>query len=192
MKRKGITPVIAVVLLLLITVGAVGAAFGLFQQLQSQAQGQQEQFSAAQRAANTDFQFVTVERVDSQTIDAGYLAEDTTNFTIRNTGERAVGLDNEIELQIQPQQESDPISISSFSEFYGGDWNAGDQDNVVRCFQNADVNLPTQGPNNTFECATNITFPDPGESITFAANYEADENTVFTYTCNPSGAGRTC
>lgn len=76
MKRKGITPVVAIILLLLITVALVGFAFGFFQRV----------FTSSAQQAQTETQRLT--ETTGQTFRIENAAG--TSLTIRNTGNVAL------------------------------------------------------------------------------------------------------
>ncbi len=198
MNRKGITPVIAVVLLLLITVGAVGAAFGLFQQLQTQAQGQTERLDQAQRASQTDISFVSTYDATSDSVDdnTNHPRNNTINFTIRNTGQRAISLPQDLDLKIKLPQEDEPLPPSTFERVYADEWldqqGYGDV-SVHECFANTNGTTEQALPQGeTFTCGTSVRFPNVGESITLIADIPFTDQTDFTKTCRPQTSGTTC
>jgi flagellin-like protein len=198
MIRKGITPVIAVVLLLLITVGAVGAAFGLFQQLQTQAQGQTEQLDQAQRASQTNINFISTYDATSDSVgdNTTHPRNNTINFTIRNTGQRAISLPEDLDLKIKLPQEDEPLPPSSFERIHGDEWldqPAYGDVSVYECFENTNGTPQQSLPQDEqFNCGTSVRFPNVGESITLVVDMPFTDQIDFTKTCRPQTSGATC
>lgn len=183
-KRKAITPVIAVVLLLLITVGAVGAAFGLFQQLQDRAQGQTEQLSAAQRAANTELSFTTVYNAD------GYM-----NATIENTGQRVINMTEELSMFYSTPDSSGRFTPAAFS--------GGRPFTAEECFSQSDLTGSNTGQDGdqplqllqgeVLTCNTSVPYPDAGAATQLIVSFRPAGSVKARANCNPQTAGsRAC
>jgi flagellin-like protein len=198
MDKKGITPVIAVVLLLLITVGAVGSAFGLYQELVNSANQRTEQLDASQRAAQTDLNFVSTfnQSVNSNLVDPSSSSQnDTTRFTIRNSGSRAIDLEEEMRLEFQPPSEPEPMAASQFQQIYGSEWNANADPSSLEvrdCFSNMASENSTLAEEAEYTCTTNVDFPNVGEEIVFSVNYLPSDKS-WEKVCAPSSVtARTC
>lgn len=85
-SRKGITPVIAIVLLLLLTVGAVGVVWTQFQGLVSGDTSQQVQKSAKQR--NADLSIINVNKTRTGSGTKYYM------MTVANNGGQTINFGN--------------------------------------------------------------------------------------------------
>lgn len=173
MKRKGITPVIAVVLLLLITVGAVASAWGLYQQITSNQQ-QVDQLNARQAAANTEISADTV-----------YASDESSSYvmtTLRNTGSEPVNLSSDVELRIAPGADSD---------YYGPDLydRGGVNANLANsnCFS-ASGGDNVLGTGNTLDCNTTVPYPDAGETYNFRLTYQNVDGYNWDFSCSPSSS----
>ncbi|MFT4892888.1 MAG: flagellin-like protein [Candidatus Nanohaloarchaea archaeon] len=171
MKRKGITPVIAVVLLLLITVGAVASAYGLYQSIISD-QSQIDQLNAQQRASQTDFAYSSV--VENST-------SGSTQIYLQNTGSRAVNLSSEVELLLSPDGEQGYVSHLVIENQYS-EWDAGDNN----CFESGAGLLET---GNTYSCDTGASFPNATQELGIQVNYRNADNVDWTYRCRPETSG---
>ncbi|MBC5792480.1 MAG: hypothetical protein H8Z69_00410 [Nanohaloarchaea archaeon] len=185
MKRKGITPVIAVVLLLLITVGAVASAWGLYQQLAGQGQDNVQQLEARQKASNTGLTYRSVyEDSDDQSI----------KINIANTGSRAVNLSQEVSLYAIPEGEQSalPWDVIRDDSGYSQFWAAGDTTDT-ECFQMGSDDL-TNGVLNeseTYTCDTGFKFPKPTSQLTVQINYDDVSGFTWEHTCSPQSSGST-
>lgn len=166
--RKGITPVIAVVLLLLITVGAVASAWGLYQQITSD-QGQLDQLNQRQQAQNTNLEFASVYNSTSGSI----------NMTIKNTGSRAVNLSDELSFYVVPPGSDGQMAYSTFVSRFPG-WDEPGSPNT--CFDSSAGILDT---GSTYTCDTGISFPGATDSIGLVIDYNAVSDVSWDYTCNP-------
>ncbi|MFB6145579.1 MAG: archaellin/type IV pilin N-terminal domain-containing protein [Candidatus Nanohaloarchaea archaeon] len=170
MKRKGITPVIAVVLLLLITVGAVAGAWQTYQSLIAN-QDQQEQLAAQRKASNTDIDFASVYNSSDGTI----------QMSIRNTGQRAINVSKEFSLYVIPPGSQGRLDYDTFTT-------SSRTSNLVKssvtytCFQLGDGLLKT---GETYQCETQIKFPKATQEIGLVIDYNAVANHYWAYTCSP-------
>ncbi|WEL19832.1 archaellin/type IV pilin N-terminal domain-containing protein [Candidatus Nanohalococcus occultus] len=88
-KSKGITPVIAIVLLLLITVGAVGVVYTQFNEL-VQGNNAQERAGQLQDVQNAEYSIIGVNKTGS----------DTYGISLKNTGDVTLDLENRSTLQV--------------------------------------------------------------------------------------------
>lgn len=172
MKRKGITPVIAVVLLLLITVGAVASAWGLYQQITSN-QGQVDQLNARQAAANTQISAQSVYKSTD-----GYVMT-----SLRNQGSRAVNLSQDVDLLIAPGSDSDYYSQDLYDR-------AG-LNNVdlsqSNCFS-ADGSENVLETGSTLDCNTTVPFPSAGETYKFRLSYANVDGYNWDFSCTPTSS----
>lgn len=175
MKRKGITPVIAVVLLLLITVAAVGLVWGLFQQVTGD-QGALNSLNDRQQARNTNFEFRSVYNDTSSANGAGNIT-----MNIANTGSRAVNLSDEVSLYVVPPGSSGEVPFDVFTS-QNSDWVGGDQNAETACF-NGTAGVVETG--NTYTCNTQIDFPSATQSVGLVINYDGVSGTSWSYTCSP-------
>lgn len=177
MKRKGITPVIAVVLLLLITVGAVASAWGLYQQITSNQQ-QVDQLNQRQRASNTQISVQTVYRNDDTT-------PNTVNVTLRNNGGTAVNLTRDVRLLVDPNNNGEYLPPSLLTNSFS----IGDP-STTDCFGNGGSEpgkvLSTEGSSRTLTCDTGIEFPSAGDTINFRLSYQDVDGYNWDFSCTPS------
>jgi flagellin-like protein len=177
MKRKGITPVIAVVLLLLITVGAVASAWGLYQNIISD-QSQLDQLNAQQMASNTNIEYNSV--YESR---GGYLMMD-----IENTGQRAINVSRELSFQAAPDGSSGGLDFSTFKRRYNntryGTWNSTEVDQGLDCIEN-NPSSEVLETSNTMNCNTTIQFPGATQEVGLVINYRGVDNKEWSYSCVP-------
>lgn len=172
MSRKGITPVIAVVLLLLITVGAVASAWGLYQNIISD-QSQLDELDAQQRASQSEFSFSSVVEND----------DGSTQIYLQNTGSRAVNLTSEVELLLSPDGEQGYVSPLVISNQYSN-WDASADSS---CF-NSTAGILEVG--NTYNCNTGTNFPNATQTLGIQVNYR-NADVDWTYQCRPETSGTT-
>lgn len=166
--RKGITPVIAVVLLLLITVGAVASAWGLYQQITSD-QSQLDQLNQQKKAQATELTFASVYENSTGGL----------NVTMRNTGSRTVNMSDELEISFIPDGSDSAVSHQVYTSRVSGDHGTPD------CFQNKFGDGETVEPGNTYTCYTGVEFPDATDSVGIVVDYKATGKS-WEHTCDPS------
>ncbi len=171
MKRKGITPVIAVVLLLLITVGAVASAWGLYQNIISD-QSQVDELQQRQAAENTEIRRQQVYN------SGGYI-----NVSLRNNGGQAVNLTKDVELQVDPDGGDDYLS----PPLLVGNYDIGDPRDSG-CFGGSGKTLTTEGDSRELQCNTSIQFPSAGDTISFRLSYRNVEGYNWDFDCSPSSS----
>lgn len=171
MSRKGITPVIAVVLLLLITVGAVASAWGLYQQVISD-QSQLDQLNQKQIADNTEIKANSVYKSDD-----GYV-----NVSLRNTGGEPVNLTDDVKLLVSPSGTSEYLS----ENLLGQKLSYFDSFDSSNCFGGSGKVLTTEGDRKELECNTTIKFPDAGQTFDFRISYRNVESAYWDFECSPS------
>ncbi|MFB6144714.1 MAG: archaellin/type IV pilin N-terminal domain-containing protein [Candidatus Nanohaloarchaea archaeon] len=175
MKRKGITPVIAVVLLLLITVAAVGLVWGLFQQVTGD-QGALNSLNDRQKARNTEFTFRSVY---NNTTTSG---QGNITINVANTGSRAVNLSQEVSLYVVPPGSTGQIPFNVFASQYASQGWVASTSTETDCFDSNSGLLQT---GKTYTCDTNIKFPKATQSIGLVINYKDVAGTQWKYTCSP-------
>jgi len=166
--RKGITPVIAVVLLLLITVGAVASAWGLYQEITSDT-SQLDQLNQQRQAQATELDFSSV-----------YNANGAINISLRNTGSRTVNMSDELEISFVPDGSDSAVSRQVYIDA-GGGTSAG----TFECFQNSFGTGESIEPGDTYTCDTGIAFPSATSSVGIVVDYKATGKS-WDHTCNPS------
>lgn len=171
MRRKGITPVIAVVLLLLITVGAVASAWGLYQEVTSD-KGQLDQLQAKQQAQQTNIKVQSIYKSDD-----GYV-----NVSLRNNGGVPVNLTEDVELLVDPDGTSEylPDNLLDSAEI-----------SESNCFGGSGVVMTTKGDRKEIQCNTTIEFPQAGQTAGFRIEYKDVENTYWDFSCQPSSSSST-
>lgn len=165
--KKGITPVIAVVLLLLITVGAVASAWGLYQQITSD-QSQLDQLNQQKKAQATELTFASV-----------YDANGGINVSLRNTGGRTVNMSDELEMAYIPDGSDSGVSYSVYTS------STGNGNGNLECFQDLFGANESLEPGETYTCDTGVDFPDATESVGVVVQYKATGKS-WEHTCAPS------
>jgi flagellin-like protein len=165
--RKGITPVIAVVLLLLITVGAVASAWGLYQEITSDT-SQLDQLNKQRQAQATELEFSSV-----------YNANDGINVSIRNTGGRTVNMSDELEMSFIPDGSDSGVSYDVFTS------TTGDAKGDLECFQNIFGENESVEPGNSYTCDTGVEFPSATSGVGLVIDYTATGKS-WDHTCSPS------
>ncbi|PSG99592.1 MAG: hypothetical protein BRC28_04025 [Nanohaloarchaea archaeon SW_4_43_9] len=166
MMRKGITPVIAVVLLLLITVGAVASAWGLYQNIISD-QSQVDQLNSRQQAQQTDI------NIESAYEESG---SDSISLTLRNVGERTIDLTNETTMLYQPGDEQEPLQRDRLFDI-SPEWNSS---NTGDCLQDERFN-----PEEETTCDTGVNFPNASQQMRVIVDYRQIDSESYSYLCDP-------
>ena len=166
--KKGITPVIAVVLLLLITVGAVASAWGLYQQITGDT-SQLDQLDKQRQAQATELKFSSVYENNNGGV----------NVSLRNTGERTVNMSEELEMSYIPEGSDSDVSYDVYVS------STGNGNGDPECFQNLFGDGESVEPGNTYTCDTGVDFPNATDSVGLVVDYRATGKD-WDYTCNPS------
>lgn len=173
-QRKGITPVIAIVLLLMVTVGAVGVVYTQFNSLVG---NPSEELEEQQRNQDTNIRITQMQTNASlsdnlpSTYDAANYG--TIQLTISNTG-------------------SVSRNTTSFSVVATGAEAGGIGDG--NCFQH---NPPTHNstildPGETYECDTGVVYPDVTDNVQIEVLLQGSSRT-WTDTCRHDRSGvETC
>lgn len=175
MLRKGITPVIAIVLLLLITVGAVGVVYSQFQNLADT--NPSEQVARQQKIQNTE---LTYDSVYKDTSDAS--GDETINITLRNTGSEGVNVSKQFELQVIPEGSDSSVGYDTFEKVRSSQVRSGEK----TCFEVG--NGMILDPSETYTCDTGILFPSPGDTVGLVTTFKGADKS-FDYSCSPSTSG---
>lgn len=172
--RKGITPVIAVVLLLLITVGAVASAWGLYQEITSDT-SQLDQLNQQRQAQATEISFSSV-----------YNADGGINVSLRNTGSRTINMSGELEMRFVPDGSDGGVSYDVYTA------STSNGNGELQCFQNLFGVNESVEPGDSYTCDTGVNFPSATSSVGLIVDYTATGKS-WEYTCNPStGSSITC
>lgn len=170
--KKGITPVIAIVLLLLITVAAVGVVYSQFQSLTDT--NPKEQISRQQRIQNTELTFASVYNNDTDTNSDA----DSVNITVRNTGQYSVNLTEQFDISFVPSGSDSGLAFS----IYPGTVQAESW-----CFKTQNGNEVLE-PGDSYTCKTGVAWPAATESVGIEVSFKnADKS--WTHTCAPTTSG---
>ena len=169
---KGITPVIAIVLLLLVTVGAVGVVYTQFQSLVGD--GPDTSFLDAQ-SVNLDFRTLTRTNTGGSTdyIELNLINNDDQDFTF-NQSEDAAGTAVELQYSSAGEQKVDPDIYGDLS-YDGSEYNC-----------NATATVGTISPGDEPTCNTGMPMPSSGNSVTVHLTLSSSGDDIATYTCEPS------
>lgn len=160
-RRKGITPVIAIVLLLLITVGAVGVVYTQFQGLVENSNGGDD----LNKLQSADYSIVAA-------TDSG----GTIQLSIRNTGDSVYNLSESASLEVAKGGSYVDISQAP------SDWTSADSNCLDTSQIGNNGNLET---GSDYSCDTGVDFPGPGEDpVDFRLSIEGTAMT--TKSCSVS------
>jgi flagellin-like protein len=166
---KGITPVIAVILMLALTVAAAGLLWTQFQDLAGSAQ------SEAGFLNNADIKMVNARRNDSG-------STDMIEINMENTGEQQYNLSETAKLQYEIPGED---KVSPFNPLFGEyEYNQTNQ----TCFDDG-TGLQTFGPGDTAGCNTGIEMPSPSDdpiTIHLVQAGSDSSTSIAEITCSPS------
>lgn len=169
--QKGITPVIAIVLLLLVTVGAVGVVYTQFQSLVGD--GPDAGFLDAE---SVDMGFRTFQRNttgSTDSVQANLINNDDTDYTF-NTSDSAQGTLVELQYSVGGEERVADASL------FDGYTTTGDY--------NCDA-LGTISPSDEVSCNTGVSMPNSGESITVHLVLAESDGEITKYECEPSTSG---
>ncbi|MFB6147261.1 MAG: archaellin/type IV pilin N-terminal domain-containing protein [Candidatus Nanohaloarchaea archaeon] len=168
MKRKGITPVIAIVLLLLITVGAVGVVYTQFQSLTG---NPSQQLAQQQKVRNTQLAFASVYSNDT----SNTATNDAINISLRNTGSVTVNMSKQFNIAFSPTGTDGYIAHDIFPDTAGPN----------RCFQPRPAGDGLLNPGETYTCNTGIQWPAATETVGIQVSFKTADKS-WSYTCSPS------
>lgn len=165
-KKKGITPVIAIVLLLLITVGAVGVVYDQFQSIQSENDPQSE-LNDQQKIQQASYDIVGAKQSGNNYV-----------VIIKNTGDEVFDLANEATVTMGRDGGTN-VALSAYENSDGCNWQNGDTD-----VQSGE----------TVECHTGVEWQsdsnDDGQPTTF--QLQIGSVTKATYNCKESSTDEFC
>ncbi|WEL23237.1 archaellin/type IV pilin N-terminal domain-containing protein [Candidatus Nanohalovita haloferacivicina] len=169
-KRKGITPVIAIVLLLLITVGAVGVVYTQFQSLLG---NPGEQVDQQQQVRQTEIRF-----------DSAYKAQDASgeyyvNLTVTNVGAVAWNT-SDFTLSYVPEGTGSAVSGQALQATKFSYNETSDN-----CFSE-DNSSQLVDPENGYTCNTGVKWPSATTTIGFSISMNSASKSWGVYTCTPS------
>jgi flagellin-like protein len=167
-KRKGITPVIAIVLLLLVTVGAVGVVYTQFQNIA-------DRTADTSYLENVDVKYTVVQRNTTN-------SPDTMQIVLENTGEDEYNLSDiaRLEYSIPGEQTIRPVPGQDLFGQFNYD------DGARTCFSKSA--MQSFGPGDLASCNTGMEMPSPSDEVTVQLTKTATDSTstIDTYNCSPS------
>jgi len=165
---KGITPVIAIVLLLLVTVGAVGVVYTQFQDIAN--------------SGNTEFN-TQARQIDIQITSMTENSDGDISLTITN-GQGSVGFNTSEFLQAQfypngaSSQEAVPFSTLETQNISNIKVDSGDSE---ECFVGS---VEILDPGDSMTCDTNVNFPSASEYIGVVVQVQGGANR-WSSECSP-------
>lgn len=172
-NRKGITPVIAIVLLLLITVGAVGVVYTQFQSLTGDpTQDLQEQ----DRLRSADYTITAIRSPNTGDPDTAAMW-----ITIKNTGDALWNLSQAMEVKIGPNGNA-PSVVSSYSGLSEYDISISNYNCTVAEPAGPVPNDGILEQSDSYTCNTGIRFPRTSWDTT-TIELELSGVTQATETC---------
>ncbi|MFB6213598.1 MAG: hypothetical protein ABEJ07_03495 [Candidatus Nanohaloarchaea archaeon] len=170
--KKGITPVIAIVLLLLITIGAVGVVYTQFQNIVG---NPSKQLSQQQKVQNTELTFSSVYNNDTDSNSNN----DAINITLRNTGDDVtVNVTEQFDIAFSPDGADGSLGFTNYPD------KAQDES---WCFkpQNGDELLE---PGESYTCKTGVSWPGPTDTVGIEVSFKTADKS-WSYSCSPSTSG---
>jgi len=175
---KGITPVIAIVLLLLVTVGAVGVVYTQFQDLVGD-DGPAADFLDA----------------DATDITMSTIRHDDIRFTLRNSGDNEYDLHDDFRVDVGiPGESRVPLedAADTFGKFEGEDsQQCLAPGNEAEGYDAA--NYTSLGPGEEVDCETGIDTISGPEEATFYLVLDNEDDEVTSNRCDPStSSSATC
>lgn len=161
-NRKGVTPVIAVVLLLLLTIGMVGI-------LWTQAEDLMDLGDEASFLEDIDVQINTVTRNDTTD-------EHRMELRVENVGDEQYNLTDiaRLEYSVPGEQSLQPAG----GNVHGFTHSEEDEN----CFDD----LEEITPGDVETCNTGVEMPDPDDSITVEMVESGGADSIASYSCSPS------
>jgi len=167
-NSKGITPVIAIVLLLLVTVGAVGVVYQQFQGL----------------VEDPDTDFLDDVEANIQVIQREGEDPGSMELRIQNSGEETLDLTDltRLELSVSGEERLEHgAAVASFEEL------ADTEGATQECFtEDADDDIKSLAPGETASCNTGIDMVDPSDETTVYMIESSSGEVVDSYTCSPA------
>ncbi len=169
MKRKGITPVIAIVLLMLITVGAVGVVYTQFEEI-------------TDRQADLDFLEDMDIRVQSTVLES----DGNMEITLENNDNEQVNLTETARLEYSVEGEG-RVGPTTFETVSGYAYEGGE------CLEQGNADYGAFEPGDIVTCDTGVEMADPGDPITVYLIETGSGDVVDSTTCSPStSSSSTC
>ncbi|MFP4038191.1 MAG: hypothetical protein ACLFTA_00205 [Candidatus Nanohaloarchaea archaeon] len=171
--RKGITPVIAIVLLLLVTVGAVGVVYTQFQGL----------------VQEPDTGFLEEVDINFQTVMRNGSSPGSMEIRIQNEGEEEYNLTEVARMEYSvPGEErlERDTAITAFDQL--------SDTGTHECFTaDAPSDIQEFGPGTTATCDTGVSMVDPDDEVTLHIVEQESGEEIVSYTCSPStSSSATC
>jgi flagellin-like protein len=166
-NRKGITPVIAIVLLLMVTVGAVGVVYTQFQSLVGDPA---DEVGNQQQVQNTELSIRPYLNDD----------DDTINITVENTGDESFVLNETMRITYAPDGENSGFEYGSA----GGIGNLVAAGGTTPLCHNDDT---TMDPGDTVDCNTGIQYPEATSSVGIIIEFRGEEKS-WSETCDPENS----
>lgn len=190
---KGITPVIAIVLLLLVTVGAVGVVYTQFQDLVGE--GPDTEF-----LEDVEVEIHSVERAEYEELGTDNVELDTMEIRMENLDDEDFVLDESLRMEYSIPGESriepflgdgDEVEEDEvFQEYDTFDFSEGENDEEDQCLvdvsEDEDGNDVFFNPQETVQCDTGVQFPDADSEITIHLVEEGSGEEATSYTCDPT------
>lgn len=164
--RKGITPVIAIVLLLLVTVGAVGVVYTQFQGL----------------VQDPDTGFLEEVEINFQTVTRNGSSPGSMAVRIQNQGEQEYNLSDvaRMEYSVPGEQRLERgAAISAFDQLT--------DEGTHECFTDqATPDIQGFRPGTTANCDTGVSMVEPDDQVTLHIVEQESGEEIVSYTCSPS------
>lgn len=165
-QRKGITPVIAIVLLLLVTVGAVGVVYSQFQGL----------------VQDPDTGFLDEVEINVQTVTRNGSNPGSMQLRIQNEGDQEYNLTDvaRMEYSVPGEQRLDrDTAVAAFSDL--------SDEGTHECFtEDASSEIQGFSPGTTATCDTGVSMVDPDDEVTLHIVEDSSGEEIVSYTCSPS------
>ncbi|MFB6200344.1 MAG: hypothetical protein ABEJ83_05660, partial [Candidatus Nanohaloarchaea archaeon] len=158
-------------LLLLITVGAVASAWGLYQQLASRGQANIQALDKRQKASSTSFAMRSAFKNTST-------SNDTIMISFENTGNRAVNFTEEIALYAKLPGEQTYLSYDTLNT-------AAFSSKLVPGARTCLKNQGVISPGDTVTCNTGIKWPSVGNTISVRLTYSGLSGFNWDINCDP-------
>lgn len=171
MRRKGITPVIAVVLLILITVAAVGVVYTQFENIV----GSGADTGAVTTPAQTEISFESVYNNDTG---SNANNADSINITIRNTGEISLNVTRDLTVSFIPDGSQSGIAFGNYPDTVQSESD---------CLKPQGGNERIE-PGDSYTCKTGIAWPSPSESAGIVISMTGADKS-WTRSCAPRTSG---
>lgn len=182
-KRKGITPVIAIVLLLLVTVGAVGVVWTQFQDLV------EDPDTDFLEEIETEIQSV-IREDDATYVDEFTDAEDGVSIRVQNTGDETYNFSESVRMEYSLDGEG-PLEYESVEPVLGMETVDADAAPYPVCAQDFEANGDhgEDGlfePGETFTCFTGVEMPSPTQELEIHLVQQSDGAEIDSWECQPA------